>query len=40
MSDCSQLKWVIELAEWFKIVVRWGLKAEGSDLLSIRSLLH
>lgn len=39
MSDCSQLEWVIEQSEWFKVAVRWGLKAESSGLLSVRSLL-
>lgn len=26
MPDCSQLEWVIELSEWFKVVVWWGLR--------------
>lgn len=32
-SDCSQPGRVIELSEWFKVAVRWGLKSESSGLL-------
>lgn len=39
VSDCSLLEREMELSGWFKVAVRWGLKAESSGLLAIRSLL-
>lgn len=39
VSDCSLFEWEMELSGWFRVAVRWGLKAESSGLLAIRALL-
>lgn len=39
VSDCCLLDWEMELSGWFRVAVRWGLKAESSGLLAIKSLL-